>query len=342
MGILFYKSIILIWAYCNRKRKRVKDKYCDIGGQALIEGVMMRGKETVAISVRKPDGDIETKVESAGRLFSHSVFKLPLIRGMVALIKSMIIGVKALTYSAEFYVEEDEKYAPSKFEKWLEKTFKDKADNIIIGFSILVAFAMAILMFAVLPALLTGLLKHIIFSSGVLSIIEGLIKMIMFIGYITLISRMRDIKRVFEYHGAEHKTIHCFEAGKPLTPENATIFKRLHPRCGTSFLLFVMVISIGVFSLITWTSIATRILLKVLLLPLVAGISFEVLKVSAKYDNIFMRALSTPGMWLQKLTTREPDLKQLAVAIAAMEAVLEKEPVNNCEVAGCDSVVVGR
>lgn len=306
-------------------------KYCNIGGQALIEGVMMKNGAKIAMSVRKPDGEIETKLTKGSQLFDYAFFKLPVVRGMAELIKAMVIGIQALTYSAEFFIEDEEDYRPSKFETWVKETFKEQADNILIGFSIIFAFAMAIVMFAIVPALLTSLLKGVIQNSVALSLIEGLIKVTMFVGYILIISRMRDIQRVFEYHGAEHKTIHCFEAGRELTPENAAEYTRIHPRCGTSFLLFVMAISIAVFSFVTWSSLAMRILLKILLLPAIAGISYEVLRLSAKYDNWFMKALSTPGLLMQRLTTREPDLKQLAVAITAMQAVLDNEKAPSCE-----------
>ncbi len=306
----------------------MKSKYCNIGGQALIEGVMMKNGSTIAISVRKPEGDIETSVTQTKKLFEQPFFKLPLVRGVVELIKAMVIGIKALTYSAEFYMEDDEE--PSKFEKWVKATFKEKADSVLIAVSIVLAFGMAFLMFGVLPAFLAGLLRSAIHNTIVLSLIEGIIKVALFVGYIYAISRMREIKRVFEYHGAEHKTIHCFEAGLPLTPENATGFTRIHPRCGTSFLLFVLTISIVVFSFVTWSSIINRVIMKIVLMPLIAGISYEVLKLSAKYDNWFLNALSQPGLWMQRLTTREPNLKQLAVAIAAMEAAIEGEGEPNC------------
>ncbi len=306
----------------------MSQKYCNIGGQALIEGVMMKGKKTIAMSVRKPNGEIETEIESVSSRLDHAFFKLPLIRGMVALIEAMVIGIRALTYSAEFFMDEEEE--KTKFEQWVEKTFGDRADDILIATSIITAFGLAILFFTVLPAFLTSFLKQVIENVVVLSLIEGLIRMALFIGYIVAISQMRDIKRVFQYHGAEHKTIHCFESGKELTPENAQSFTRIHPRCGTSFMLFVMLISIVVFSFVSWESILMRIGIKILLLPVVAGISYEVLKFSAKHDNPFVNALSVPGLLMQRITTNEPDLKQLEVAIAAMKTVLEKEGSPEC------------
>ncbi|MCK8059879.1 MULTISPECIES: DUF1385 domain-containing protein [unclassified Fusibacter] len=309
----------------------MKEKYCDIGGQALIEGVMMRGKKTIAMSVRKTNGEIETKLDQTSQFFNHALFKLPIIRGMVALINSMIIGVQALTYSAEFFAEADDGYEESKFDLWVKKTFKDQADNVLIGFSMIMAFGMAIIMFAVIPSVIAGFLKVKIANVMALALVEGLIKITLFVGYILLISRMKDIQRVFEYHGAEHKTIHCFESGEELTPENAQKFSRIHPRCGTSFLLFVLAISIGVFSFVTWSSIGMRIVLKILLLPAIAGLAFELIKISGKYDNFLVKFISQPGLWMQRITTREPDLKQLEVAIASMEAVLVEEGVKACK-----------
>ncbi len=305
----------------------MKEKYCNIGGQALIEGVMMKGGSTIAMSVRTPSGEIETKIEKTHQFTEIPFFKLPFIRGSVALFSSMITGIQALTYSAEFYMEDEEK---GKFELWLEDHFKENADKILMAFSLISAFVMAILFFSVLPAVLTAFFKTIVTNAIALSAIEGVIKMALFLGYIFAISRLPDIKRVFEYHGAEHKTINCYEAGKELTPENAKEFTRIHPRCGTSFLIFVMAISIVIFSFISWHSIAMRIVLKILLLPVVAGISYEVLKFSAKSDNAIVKAISYPGQMLQLVTTNEPDLKQLAVAIAAMDTVLEKEGLPKC------------
>lgn len=306
----------------------MEKKYTSIGGQALIEGVMMRGKASIAMSVRKPDGDIETKMDKVSHFFSHPFFKWPVLRGMVALINAMVIGIRALTYSAEFYPEDD--VEPSKFDEWVKKVFKDRADDVLIGVSMVFALVLALLLFAVLPAWLTGLLRNAVGQTLWLSLIEGGMKVVFFVTYIVLISRMKDIQRVFEYHGAEHKTIHCFEAGEVLTPENAMKYSRIHPRCGTSFLLFVMAISILMFSFVTWTSIVTRILWKLLLMPLVAGLAFEMIRLAGKSDHPLVKAISGPGLMMQRLTTREPDLDQLAVAIAAMEAVIEEEGGTQC------------
>lgn len=304
----------------------MEKKYSSIGGQALIEGVMMRGKDSIAISIRKPDGEIKTTIEENKSMFKHGFFKLPVIRGMFALIDAMMIGVKAITYSAK--MADPEEFEESKFEKWLISKMGDSGKDVFMGFSVFISLILAILLFGVLPSIITNFLRTWITSSFYLSLIEGLIKLIMFVSYIVIISCIKEIKRVFEYHGAEHKTIACYEAELALTPENAKKMPRLHPRCGTSFLFYVMAISIVMFSFITWSNVFYRVVLKVLLLPVVSGLSFEVIKISAKYpDNLFCVVLSKPGLMLQKLTTKEPDLKQLEVAISSMEKVLEKEGI---------------
>lgn len=299
-------------------------KYTNIGGQALIEGVMMRGYKSIAISVRKPDGEIETKIEKTNPILRKAFFRLPLIRGVFALIDSMIIGIKAITYSAEIASPED--FEDDKLQIWLNDKFGEKGEKIFMGITVLFSLFLAVFMFGILPSFFVGFLKSFSFDTIYLSISEGLLKLLMFVGYIVLISRMKEIRRVFEYHGAEHKTIACYEAMKPLVPKNAAEHSRLHPRCGTSFLFYVMAISIVLFSFVTWSSIWVRVALKLLLLPLVSGAAYEVIKLSGKFpENSFFKSLSWPGLMLQKLTTREPDEDQLEVAIAAMNAVLDYE-----------------
>lgn len=300
-------------------------KYTSIGGQALIEGIMMRGPKDIAIAVRKPDGDIVLKEEPVKELPKIGFLKWPLIRGSVALFSSMVVGMKALTYSAEFFEVEDETPGESKFEKWLYEKLGDKADNILIAISMVIAVVFAFGLFGVLPTVLTNFFKSTFDNRWVLAAMEGIMKIVLFLSYIILISNMKDVRRVFEYHGAEHKTIHCFESGEPLTVENVRKYSRLHPRCGTSFILFVLVISIMIFSVISWNSLLMRVGLKVLLFPVVAGLSYELLKWAGKSDGKIIGALSYPGLMLQKLTTKEPDDGQIEVAIAAMEAVLNKE-----------------
>ncbi|SKC56576.1 DUF1385 domain-containing protein [Maledivibacter halophilus] len=296
-----------------------------VGGQALIEGVMMKGPDGLAMAVRKSDGEIVVKKEPVSKIEKSKLYKIPVLRGVIAFFNSMIIGVRAITYSAEFFEEGNSQYDKGKFEKWLEEKLGDKADDIVTYFSVFLALAMALLIFMFIPTFLINFLKNIFTNRLVLSGFEGTLKILMFIGYIIIISRMKEIKRVFEYHGAEHKVIYCYESGKLLTPENAREFTTLHPRCGTSFLLFVMIISIILFSFIGWESPIERIIIKLILLPLVAGISYEIIKVAGKSKSKIMRLLSYPGLMLQKLTTKEPDDSQLEVAIEALKSILVKD-----------------
>lgn len=327
MDILLYYNIeetfwinILKGSYMPQKNV----KYTSIGGQALIEGVMMRGKEDIAIAVRKPDGEIEVKLEKVGPIGKWKIAKVPLLRGMFSLIDSMITGIRALTYSAEFFAETDDQYEQSKFEKWLYSKLGKRADDIMMGFSILTAFGFALILFGIVPTFSVGLLKSLISNQLILSAIEGVMKIVVFIAYIVLISQMKDIRRVFQYHGAEHKTIHCFENGEEVTVENARKYTTLHPRCGTSFIFFVLMISIILFTFIGWSNLIIRIATKIILLPLVAGISYELLRIAGKSQAKWITFISKPGLWMQKLTTREPDDKQLEVAIVAFNRVLEQ------------------
>lgn len=303
----------------------MEKKYTSIGGQALIEGIMMRGPKDIAIAVRKIDGEIVLKKDPIKALPDIGFLKLPIVRGSVALVSSMVVGVKALTYSAEFFEVEGEAEGESKFEKWLYEKLGDKADNILVAISMVLAMFFAFGLFGVLPTVLTNFFKSAIDNRWALAAVEGVMKIVLFLSYILLISNMKDVKRVFQYHGAEHKTIHCFESGEELTIENVRKYSRLHPRCGTSFILFVLVISILIFSVISWNSILVRVGLKVVLFPVVAGLSYELLKWAGKSEGKFISAISYPGLMLQKLTTKEPDDEQIEIAIVAMEAVLIAE-----------------
>ena len=296
-----------------------------IGGQALIEGVMMRGKDKLAMAVRKPDGEIEVKIEPLKKTNHLKFLKWPVIRGIVALISSMIVGVRALTYSAEFFVEGDGTEQKGKFETWLYAKLGKKADDIIMAFSIVFAVVFALLLFGAAPTALVSFLRGFIENNLILSAIEGVLKIFMFVAYILLISQMKDIKRVFQYHGAEHKTIHCYESGKDVTVENARTFTTLHPRCGTSFIFFVLMISIILFTFISWNSVVTRLLSKLILFPVVTGLSYEMIRVAGKSNHPLVRALSYPGLMMQKITTSEPDDAQLEVAIKAFLSVLDDE-----------------
>ncbi|WRS26897.1 DUF1385 domain-containing protein [Oscillospiraceae bacterium MB08-C2-2] len=293
-----------------------------IGGQALIEGVMMRGPEASAMAVRLPDGEIDVEV-TPNQTGQKWYKKAPFIRGGFNMIDSLIFGYNCLMKSASKSGMEEEE--PSKFETWLSKVFGTSINNIVAVFALILGGALAIGLFMVLPAVITGLFRAFLPTPFTRSLVEGIIKIALFLTYLAVVSKMPDIYRVFQYHGAEHKTIACYEAGLELTVENARVQTRFHPRCGTSFLLIVMVISILLFSVVTWSSIAMRILLKLLLLPVVVGISYEIIKFAGRHDNPFTRAISAPGLWLQRLTTNEPDDSQLEVAIASVLPVLPKE-----------------
>ena len=298
-----------------------------IGGQAIMEGVMMRGPKEIAMAVRKPDNKIIVERRPISSVLQKSkILKLPIIRGCIAFFESMIVGVKALMFSAEFFDLEEGGATESKFDKWLEDKFGDKIKDIVIYVSVVLSILLSVGLFFMLPnfvAELVAKLTSIQVDGTPRTLIEGGIRILIFLGYLLLVSQMKDIKRVFMYHGAEHKTISTYEQGLELTVENARGCSRLHPRCGTSFLIFVMVISVIVFMIIpkglTWYN---RALFKLLLLPVVAGLSYEIIKFAGRHDNWFTRIISKPGMWLQYITTREPDDSQLEVAIEAMKAVL--------------------
>lgn len=293
-------------------------KKTSIGGQAVIEGVMMRGPRKIAVAVRRPDGEIEVDVKDNIPLArKNKFFSLPIIRGAIALFDSLVIGIKTLTYSASFY-EEDE----SEFDKFLRRKLGDKADNYIMGFALMLSFIISIGLFFILPTYSANIIKRLTHNTIIINLVEGIIRLIIFLVYIYLISKMRDIQRVFEYHGAEHKSIYCYEAGLPLTVESARGFTTLHPRCGTNFLLIVMLISILLFSFLGWPNLLMRIISRIVFLPLIAGLSYELIKWLGRSDSSLARALSYPGLMLQKLTTREPDDSQLEVAIAALLAVI--------------------
>ncbi|MDO4618287.1 MAG: DUF1385 domain-containing protein [Clostridia bacterium] len=309
-----------------------KQHITSIGGQAVLEGVMMRGPFKTATAVRKPDGDIECKVDENSVKSRNKFFKLPVIRGVFNFVDSLVIGMKALMYSAEFVdLEEEEEVPESKFDKWLNDKFSDKVKDIVIYVSIFLSIILSVGLFILLPTVITNGLEWL-FSMTALSdiaetraftsICEGIVRFAIFLSYLALVSKMKDIKRVFEYHGAEHKTIACYESGEELTVENVKKYTRLHPRCGTSFLLFVMIISILVFALLPKTGLLLRIGLRLLLLPVVAGLSYEVIKLAGRSKSCAVGWLTKPGLWLQYLTTREPDDSQIEVAIRSMTAVI--------------------
>ncbi|MDD3395036.1 MAG: DUF1385 domain-containing protein [Clostridia bacterium] len=296
----------------------------NIGGQAVIEGVMMRGKKIYAMAVRNPQGGITIEKKEWGGMGSKGIFKYPIFRGIAAFVDSLITGTKILMHSAEIAGEDWTEEELSPFEKFLQDKFGDKINDILIYFSVTVSMILGMGLFFVLPVWLGNFFKHIV-PVWALGIIEGLLRIAIFLIYLFLISRMKEIKRVFQYHGAEHKTINCFESGKDLTVENVMPCTRLHKRCGTSFLLFVMIISMIVFFFVRTDTLILRLVSRILLVPIVAGISYEVIRWAGRSDSKLVAAVSYPGLCLQKVTTAEPDASQIETAIAAMKGVLEDE-----------------
>lgn len=296
-----------------------------IGGQALIEGIMMRGPKKQAISVRSGD-EIITKVEDLRLISSrYPILGLPLIRGVATFLTSMVNGVKAISYSAEFLPEEEQE-EPTKLDKWIEEHFDDeKAEKLIIGIAVVLGIGLSVGLFFMLPTIIAGLFAKTVSSNIARNLIESAIRITIFIIYLSLVSGMKEISRMWQYHGAEHKTIFCYEKGLELTVENVRKQPRFHPRCGTSFLLIVMIVSILVFSLTSWKSVFMRIGMRLLLLPVVVGISYEILRIAGRYDNTLTRIISAPGKALQHLTTAEPDDSIIEVAIAAMKEVIPEE-----------------
>lgn len=301
----------------------------DIGGQAVIEGVMMKGRKFYTVAVRKSDGEIATDTkESSSILEKYPVFKLPILRGMAVFVESLMVGVKTLSYSAELFGDEETDEEPSKFERWLTEKLGDKTEKVILSVTMVFSFVLAIGIFMILPMLISRLFKSVVPSSFLQNIIEGIVRIVIFLGYMKLVSKMRDIERTFEYHGAEHKTINCLEQDKPLTVENVRACTRLHKSCGTSFLFVVMVVSILVFSVFTTQVLWLRTLVRIVMVPVVAGIAYEFIRWARKNpESKIAHFLSAPGMWLQReFTTREPDDAQIEVAIAAVQGVLKNEP----------------
>ena len=299
-----------------------------IGGQAVMEGIMMKGEKKRATVIRLPDKRLYMKTQRVSE--KKSAMNMPFIRGIVVFVDALVDGMKTLMYSADILEAYDDMenspYKKSKFDLWLEKKLgKKQAYNLMITTSLIVAVIVTVAVFIIFPTWVLDLLALVTQNAVLLNVVEGLLRILLFVLYVVAISRMKEIHRVFQYHGAEHKTIHCFEQGLPLTPENCKNFYTLHPRCGTSFLVFVMVIALVLFSLLGWPNLFIRILSRLLLLPVIAGLSYELLKWTGRSDNFLVKILSMPGLYLQKLTTKEPDYDQLEVAIAAMNGVLDDE-----------------
>lgn len=292
-----------------------------IGGQAVIEGIMMRNKDMYSVAVRKPDGEIEVHLGTYQSIVkSKMIREIPLVRGVINFIDSMILGMRTLTFSASFYEEEEE---PTKAEVVLDKVTKGNSEKILTGLTVAFSIVMAVAIFMILPYFLTNFLRDYVVSNTLLAIIEGVVRVGVFLIYILLISRMNDIQRVFMYHGAEHKCINCIEHGMELNVENVLKSSKHHKRCGTSFLFIVMFVSIIFFIFIRVTSPVLRVVIRLLLIPVIAGVSYELIKFAGNSDSKFVQIISYPGMMLQKLTTKEPDADMAEVAIAAVEAVFD-------------------
>ena len=297
-------------------------RYSGIGGQAVLEGVMMKNKDEYAVAVRKPDGDIDVEVDVyKGVMDGSALKKMPFIRGVFNFLDSMILGMRTLNHSVSFY--EDEEATETATDKVFQKLFKEKAENVMMGIVTALSIVLAVAIFMVLPYYITSLFEEYIRNVSVMTIIEGLIRILIFVGYIVAIAMMKDIKRLYQYHGAEHKCINCIEKGRPLTVHNAMRSSRLHKRCGTSFMFFVVFVSIIVFFFIRVEQPALRVLLRIALIPVIAGISYEIIRLAGRSDNFFVNLLSAPGMLLQRLTTKEPDEEMIRVAIASVEAIFD-------------------
>ena len=306
-----------------------RNRYSGIGGQAVMEGIMMRNKDRYAVAVRQSDGSIVVDTQKFKGITSKcKLFQLPFIRGIFSFIDSLILGIKTLTFSAKFFDDEaDYSDEPDKFEQWLTDKFGDKAEKVIMGFTVVFSIMIAIGLFMVLPLFIADIMERYVswVTPGHVPVIEGVVKMILFIAYLLLISLMNDIKRTFMYHGAEHKCINCIENGHVLTVDNVRKSSRYHKRCGTSFLLVVLIISIVMFILIRTDIVWLRYVTRILLVPVIAGLSYEFIRKAGSSNNKVINVLSMPGMWMQKITTKEPTDDMIEVAIEAVEAVFDWE-----------------
>ena len=303
-------------------KKKKTTHYSGIGGQAVLEGVMMKNKDDYAVAIRKPNGEIEVEVDVyRGIMHDSALKKIPFIRGIFNFLDSMILGMRTINYSASFY--EDEEAEETKLDKVLNKVSGGRAEKILMGVTTMVSIALAIAVFMLLPYFLSTLLVQYIRNDSLLAIIEGIMRILIFVVYIVVISLMKDIHRLYQYHGAEHKCINCVENGRPLTIHNVMRSSRIHKRCGTSFMFLVVFVSIILFFFIRVQNPALRVVLRIALVPVIAGISYEIIRLAGRSDNIFVRIISAPGMWLQRLTTKEPDREMAEVAIRSVEAVLD-------------------
>ena len=298
-------------------------KYSGIGGQAVIEGIMMQNGTNYAIAVRKPDGEIEVKKDTYVSLTKkHKLLALPFIRGVFSFADSMIVGMRALTWSCSFF-EDDEEEEAGPVEKWLDRVFGEKLEGILMSIVMVLSFALAIGIFMLLPMLIANFCRSFIRSETVMAVLEGVIRIGIFVAYIKLVSRMDEIRRTFMYHGSEHKCINCIEHGLALNVDNVRASSKEHKRCGTSFIMFVMIVSILFFMVLRPETLWLRAVSRILLIPVIAGVSYEFLRFAGRHDSFLVNLLSRPGMWMQGLTTTEPDDSMIEVAIAAVETVFD-------------------
>lgn len=300
-----------------------KQCYSGIGGQAVLEGIMMRNGDKSAVAVRKSDGSISVEMMDGQRTIPKNKFtNLPFVRGVVNFIDSMMIGMKCINYSADLGLEGIEE-EPGRFERWLNRHFGSKVNDIILSITMIIAVVFSVGLFIVLPYAISAVMGIWIYDKFVLSIAEAVMRFVIFIGYVVVIGQLDDIKRLYMYHGAEHKCIDCIEKGRPLTVSDVMRSSRLHPRCGTSFLLYVMLISCVLFFFINVDNPLLRLALRLCLVPVIAGIAYEIIRLAGRHDNFFTRLMSKPGLALQKITTKEPEREMVEVAIKAVEAVFD-------------------
>ena len=306
-------------------------KYSGIGGQAVMEGVMMKNQEKYAVAVRKPDHEIEVKVsEYKGIVKNKKIRNMPVLRGVFSFIESLALGMQVLTYSASFFEEEEEekkeKAAMSEEQQRKKESEEKKQEKAMMGGTVVLSVVLAVAIFMMLPYYISSFFQKIITSQWAVALLEGVIRLVIFVGYVALISLMKDIKRVYMYHGAEHKCINCIEHGLDLNVENVRKSSRLHKRCGTSFLLIVMLVSVLFFMFIRVDSPLLRVVYRLVLIPVIAGVSYEFIRLAGRSDNVIVNLLSKPGMWLQRITTSEPDDEMIEVGIASVEAVFDWKP----------------
>lgn len=303
-------------------RKKKAKVYSGIGGQAVLEGIMMKNKDQYAVAVRKPNGEIEVEVEHyTGILHGSKLMNIPFIRGVFQFIDSLVLGMRSLNFSATFYEEEEAKETAT--DRAFNRLFKDKAEKVFSGVIMVLSILFAVGLFMVLPYVVTSIFEEHIRNASLMAVLEGALRIVIFVGYVLLISLMKDIRRTYMYHGAEHKCINCLEKGKSLTVDHVMGSSKQHKRCGTSFLLFVMMVSIILFFFIRVDNQVYRILIRIALIPVIAGISYEIIRLAGMSDNFLVRIISAPGMLLQRLTTKEPDRAMVEVAIKAVEAVFD-------------------